>query len=43
VGHFSPGTLMQKASSKAVGKEYESPLSLAYFGLTYKFKIERKP
>ena len=43
VGHFSPGTLMQKASSATIGKEYGSPLTLAYFGLTYKFKVERKP
>jgi hypothetical protein len=43
VGHFSPGTLMQKASSASIGKEYGSPLTLAYFGLTYKFKVERKP
>ncbi len=43
VGHFSPGTLMKKASSVSVGKEYGSPLTLAYFGLTYRFKVERKP
>jgi len=43
VGHFSPGTLMHKASSATIGKEYGSPLTLAYFGLTYKFKVERKP
>ncbi|MGD0681282.1 MAG: alginate export family protein [Terracidiphilus sp.] len=42
VGHFFPGTLMQKASSATRGKEYGSPLTLAYFGLTYKFKVERK-
>jgi hypothetical protein len=42
VGHFSPGTLMHKAASTTIGKEYGSPLTLAYFGLTYKFKVERK-
>jgi hypothetical protein len=42
VGHFSPGTLMQKASSGSKGKQYGSPMTLAYFGLTYKFKVERK-
>lgn len=43
VGHFLPGTMMRKASSASIGKEYGSPLTLAYFGLTYKFKVERKP
>jgi hypothetical protein len=42
VGHYFPGTLMQKASSAVAGKEFGSPLTLAYFGLTYKFKVERK-
>ncbi|MGA2352745.1 MAG: alginate export family protein [Terracidiphilus sp.] len=42
IGHFSPGTLMQKASSPSVGKEYGSPLTLAYFGLTYRFKVNAK-
>jgi hypothetical protein len=28
---------------RPAGKKYGSPLTLAYFGLTYKFKVERKP
>jgi Alginate export len=36
VGHFSPGTLMRQNSHGA-------PLTLAYFGLTYKFKVNHKP
>jgi hypothetical protein len=42
MGHYLPGTLMQNASSAVAGKEYGSPLTLVYFGLTYKFKVERK-
>jgi hypothetical protein len=36
VGHFSPGTLMRQNAHGA-------PLTLAYFGLTYKFKVNHKP
>ena len=32
VGHFSPGTLMRENSHGA-------PLTLAYYGLTYRFKV----
>jgi len=32
VGHFTPGTLMQE-------NKHGAPLTLAYFGLTYKFKV----
>jgi len=35
VGHFSPGTLMRQNAHGA-------PLTLAYFGLTYKFKVNHK-
>jgi len=35
VGHFSPGTLMRENAHGA-------PLTLAYFGLTYKFNVNRK-
>jgi len=35
VGHFSPGTLMRKNAHGA-------PLTLAYFGLTYRFKVNHK-
>jgi hypothetical protein len=35
VGHFSPGTVMRENAHGA-------PLTLAYFGLTYRFKISRK-
>jgi hypothetical protein len=35
VGHFSPGTAMRENAHGA-------PLTLAYFGLTYRFKISRK-
>ena len=35
VGHFSPGTLMRENSHGA-------PLTLAYFGLTYKFNVNHK-
>ena len=34
VGHFSPGTVMRENAHGA-------PLTLAYFGLTYRFKISR--
>jgi hypothetical protein len=39
VGHFAPGTLMKDSASLAVGKDYGAPLTLAYFGLTYRFKV----
>jgi hypothetical protein len=42
LGHFLPGTLMQTSASSAAGKNYGSPLTLAYFGLTYKFKVNGK-
>jgi hypothetical protein len=35
VGHFSPGTVMRENAHGA-------PLTLAYFGLTYRFKISHK-
>lgn len=35
VGHFSPGTLMRQNAHGA-------PLTLAYFGLTYRFKLNHK-
>jgi hypothetical protein len=35
VGHFSPGTAMRENAHGA-------PLTLAFFGLTYRFKISRK-
>jgi hypothetical protein len=35
VGHFSPGTLMRQNA-------HGPPLTLAYFGLTYKFKVNHK-
>ena len=35
VGHFSPGTLMRQNAHGA-------PLTLAYFGLTYKFNLKHK-
>jgi hypothetical protein len=35
VGHFSPGTLMQ-------GNAHGAPLTLAYFSLTYRFKVNHK-
>jgi hypothetical protein len=35
VGHFSPGTLMRE-------NNHGAPLTLAYFGLTYRFKVNRK-
>ncbi len=35
VGHFSPGTLMRQ-------NNHGAPLTLAYFGLTYRFKVNRK-
>jgi len=35
VGHFSPGTLMRQNAHGA-------PLTLAYFGLTYKFNVTHK-
>jgi hypothetical protein len=34
VGHFSPGTVMR-------ANAHGAPLTLAYFGLTYRFKISR--
>jgi hypothetical protein len=34
VGHFSPGTVMRENAHGA-------PLTLAFFGLTYRFKISR--
>ena len=42
VGHFSPGALMKGNSTLAVGKDFGAPLTLAYFGLTYKFKVNGK-
>jgi hypothetical protein len=35
VGHFSPGTVMRENAHGA-------PLTLAYFGLTYRFKVDAK-
>jgi hypothetical protein len=35
VGHFSPGTLMQ-------GNAHGAPLTIAYFSLTYRFKVNHK-
>jgi len=35
IGHFSPGTLMR-------GNSHGAPLTLAYFGLTYKFNVGHK-
>lgn len=34
VGHFTPGTLM-------IENKHGAPLTLAYFGLTYKFRVNR--
>lgn len=42
IGHFSPGALMTESSSLAIGKDYGAPLTLAYFSLTYKFKVNGK-
>jgi hypothetical protein len=35
VGHFSPGTVMRENAHGA-------PLTIAYFGLTYRFKLSHK-
>jgi hypothetical protein len=35
IGHFSPGALMRE-------NKHGAPLTLAYFGLTYKFKVNQK-
>lgn len=35
VGHFSPGALMRE-------NKHGAPLTLTYFGLTYRFKVNRK-
>jgi hypothetical protein len=35
VGHFSPGTLMQ-------GNAHGAPLTISYFSLTYRFKVDHK-
>jgi hypothetical protein len=42
VGHFTPGALMVDSATAAVKKNFGAPLTLAYFGLTYKFNVNRK-
>ena len=42
VGHFTPGTLMIGSATSAAKKNFGAPLTLAYFGLTYKFNVNRK-
>lgn len=42
VGHFTPGTMMIESATLAVKKNFGAPLTLAYFGLTYKFNVNRK-
>lgn len=42
VGHFTPGALMIGSSTSAAKKNFGAPLTLAYFGLTYKFNVNQK-